>query len=189
MSKFCSAHIGLGMFQFNPGKTISLTHKSTLGYEFSYKTSFKEYSRLHMSINYTNLNPASDTVYEVIRSTNPPAFYTTKLIYEKMNIIDINVGADFTPLKNKDVSPYVGFQIGINNQEYAYETYQQSAYGNFKQGFAETSALLKLGIGVNIVFTENLFFDLDYRYHVDFYENSNGLRNSTLGISMNWRVR
>ncbi len=186
--RISSAHIGLGLFQFNPGKTISLTHKSTVGFEISYKTSFNNYSRFHLSFNYTNLNPAADTVYQEIRSTFPPAFYTSKLIYDKMNIIDINVGADFTPLKNKDINPYAGFLFGISNQEYTFETYQEGAYGNFKQGYAETSAQLKFGVGVNLVFTENLNFDLDYRYLVDFYENANGNRNSTFGLSMNWRI-
>jgi outer membrane autotransporter protein len=185
--KKSNAYIGLGLIQYIPGKTISATHKSTIGYEINYKTGFQNYSRFNISFNYTNLKPAFDTVYQTISTPPMPGSYTNKLVYDNMKMFDLNVGADFTPSIDKDINPYVGFQIGITNYDYTFSTYQDGTYGSFKRGIAETSALIKLGAGVNFMINDKVMIDLDYRYHFDFYKNSKGLRNSTLGLSVNWK--
>jgi opacity protein-like surface antigen len=185
--KMGQAHTGFGMFQFNPGKTFSLTHKSTAGFELSYKSFFKDYARINMSIQYVGLNPTKDTVSLVVTSPGMPGFYYREIVYDNMNIIDINVGADFSPSKFKDFNPYAGFQIGFSNQEYFYSMNDNGNSYSIEESFTESTLLLKLGVGVNLVFSENLFIDVDYRHHIDFYNNTKGLKNSTMGISMNYR--
>lgn len=185
------AHIGVGLRSYQTGTKLSESHKNGLSYEIGTKGNFYNRFRANFNITYTSLNPLSDTVYKVFtdNSSSTPTTYNAKLVYGNMNILDFNIGGDFTPFIKKKLNPYVGFQAGLTSQSYDYEVFRYTFGGSNYVDESIVGLSLKAGFGLNYVINNRCFVDIDYRYHYELYENQESYTNSSIGLSFNYRFR